>query len=440
MKTLRIRKFLFAGLLLMVILPRIFYTATDFVIRPIADRKSQSETALADQVIREMTQSTDRWNDPDWQKAFQNRYQSAGVAVIALDASGKQIFQMGHYKPNQFYGRQVTVVENGKIQGTLKVFVYNHHRVFAMLSTVFAFILAICLIGWLMGRYVLKPLAAMSSAARQIANGNLDFKLPASRLTEVADVGAAFETMGDSLRESLTRQAKLEEERRFFITAIAHDLRTPLFVLRGYLLRLEQGFSDTPEKTTRYISVCRQKSEQLERLISDLFAYAKTEYKEQAEEDSGETFAFGPWMEEITDHFRLMAKEKNINIVPSSQEEVCLVKGDKHLLERAVGNLMDNAVHYTPPGGQIMVKWHCEGDRAFFTITDTGPGIPYPDLPYIFDPFFRADKSRNNKTGGTGLGVTIAKRILNAHGGDLSAANHPSKGAEFTGWLPLIKR
>jgi signal transduction histidine kinase len=437
MKTLRIRQFLFAGLLAMVLLPRLFYTITDFVLQPVVAHQTESKRALADQMMREITQHADEWKDPAWQQAFQNRYASSGIPVFITDPSGHKIFQTGHPHPNPWNSRQMTVIENGKVRGVVHLYLNNHQQVFAALSAVFAVIATIFLIGWLMGKYVLKPLSGMSAAAKQIAKGNLDFRLPASRLTEVDEVRAAFEKMGDSLRESLNRQAKLEEERRFFISSIAHDLRTPLFVLRGSLWRMEQGLVRSPEKMERYIHVCRQKAEQLERLISDLFAYAKTEFREPSAAVRGETFDFGDWMEEIMDHYRLVAQTKNIEIYVQRQTEKCLVRGDKHLLERAVLNLMDNAFHYTPSGGEICVQWRKEGNQVVFTVADTGPGIPEQDLPHIFEPFYRAEKSRNPKTGGTGLGLTIAKRILHAHQGDLFAGNQPGKGAVFTGRLPL---
>ena len=299
MKTLRIRQFLFAGLLAMVLLPRLFYTLTDYVLEPVVAHQTESKRALADQMMRDITQHADEWKDPGWQQAFQNQYASSGIPVFITDPSGQKIFQTGRPHPNPWNSRQMTVIENGEVRGVVHLYLNNHQQVFAVLSAVFGVIATIFLIGWLMGKYVLKPLSGMSAAAKQIAKGNLDFRLPASRLTEVAEVRTAFEKMGDSLRESLNRQAKLEEERRFFISSIAHDLRTPLFVLRGSLWRMEQGLVRSPEKMERYIHVCRQKAEQLERLISDLFAYAKTEFQEPSAAVRGETFDFGDWMEEI---------------------------------------------------------------------------------------------------------------------------------------------
>jgi signal transduction histidine kinase len=439
MKTLRIRQFMFLGLLLMVFLPRLFYLVTSFVIQPILTHNSQAQEALVDRVVGEIARNADRWHDVRWQNAIQRKYRSSAIAVFVEDASGKKLFQIGRAKPApaQVIGRQLTVVEDGKVLGVIKLVVFDRNHIFAIISAALAIILAFLFIRWQMGRYVLKPLAAMSLAAKRIAKGELDFDLPMSRVTEVADVRAAFQAMRDGLRESLTRQAKLEEERRFFISAIAHDLRTPLFALRGYLLGLEQGLADTPEKMARYLSVCRQKSEQLERLVSDLFAYAKMEFMEQAAVTHRESIDVGTWLHGIMDPFRLLAQAKDVKVTIEGQAEPCLIQGDAHLLERALGNLLDNALRHTPAGGSITVRWCVEGKRVIFTIEDTGPGIPPQDLPHVFEPLYRVEKSRNPEAGGIGLGLTIAKRIFKAHGGDLAAANRIQGGAEFVGWLPL---
>ena len=114
------------------------------------------------------------------------------------------------------------------------------------------------------------------------------------------------------------------------------------------------------------------------------------------------------------------------------------IAADAHLLERAVGNLLDNALRHTPSGGTIAIGWHAGADRITFTVADTGPGIPALDLPHLFEPLYRGEASRNPETGGVGLGLTIARRILRAHGGDLSAANR--RAPRFTGWLPYHRR
>ena len=114
-----------------------------------------------------------------------------------------------------------------------------------------------------------------------------------------------------------------------------------------------------------------------------------------------------------------------------------MIEGDAHLLARVVENLLDNALRHTPSGGEVTVRWRADAGRMTFTVADTGPGIAARDLPHLFDPLYRGEASRNRETGGAGLGLAIARRILRAHGGDLVAANRDDEGAEFTGWLPL---
>lgn len=112
------------------------------------------------------------------------------------------------------------------------------------------------------------------------------------------------------------------------------------------------------------------------------------------------------------------------------------LEGDPHLLTRVLTNLLDNALRVTPPGGRVTLRWRGVGERLVFAVSDTGPGIAPHDLPHLFDPLYRADASRNRQTGGAGFGLTIARRILRAHGGDLSAANGAAGGAVLTGVLP----
>jgi signal transduction histidine kinase len=128
------------------------------------------------------------------------------------------------------------------------------------------------------------------------------------------------------------------------------------------------------------------------------------------------------------------AKGLTIALPPSPSTIPCV--GDPRLLQRAITNLLENAVRYTPAGGEISVAWEAEGGQWRLTIADTGPGIAPEDLPHLFAPFYRGEASRNRATGGAGLGLAIAQRIIRAHGGALTAANGPQGGAVFTATAP----
>ena len=294
-----------------------------------------------------------------------------------------------------------------------------------------AFVLTMASIAWLAGRTVLRPLTAMRQAARQIAGGDLAIHLPNPQLREVADVADAFGAMSEALRISLERQAELEQQRRLVIGAIAHDLRTPLFSLRGYLEGLDRGLADTPEKAARYLAVSRQQADNLERLIADLFAYARLDYLEEMPRRAPLDLAV--LLADAVDSAQPRAAEKGVTLVAEGPPD-CIAEGDEHLLMRAIANLLDNALRHTPPGGRIAVCWERTAVGCRFQVTDSGPGIPPADLPHIFDPLYRGEASRNRATGGSGLGLAIARRILRAHDGDLTAGNLAC-GAEFTGTL-----
>jgi signal transduction histidine kinase len=435
MKPLKIRQWMLVGMLIVLVIPRLFYEIPSFLDHNIFERnlQLQQQTALAT-TLQEVTAGVSRWKDTNWQADLREKTDQSHVGVLLLDSSDHVIFRSLSSRSEKNPDRQAVVMEGSQLMGSVLLFVPNKGSVLASLFAVIAAACAILFIGYQMGRVVVKPLEAMSAAARRIAGGDLDFELPGSTVAEVADVRAAFQTMGNGLQESLTRQSKLEEERRFFISAIAHDLRTPLFVMLGFLTRLKRGLADNPEKTMKYITICYQKAEHLERLVSDLFSYTKLEYAEQSIHK--EQVEFNSLLSETLNDFRSIAQEKDVAILYESPQEQCMLQGDAHLLRRAVGNLIDNALRYTPPTGRIEIKCQMEKTRITFTVEDTGPGISDQDLPHIFEPFYRGDASRNPENASTGLGLTITQRILRLHQGDLTVQNRSSSGgAFFTGWL-----
>ncbi|PTM58003.1 sensor histidine kinase [Desmospora activa] len=299
-------------------------------------------------------------------------------------------------------------------------------------------LLAFFIIGMQMQRLLLLPLERLSRASRQIAAGDWDVQLPHATIREIVEVHDSFEVMVNGLQRSHMRQTELEEERRYVIAAVAHDLRTPLFALRGYLDGLEQGIAQTPDQMTKYVSVCKEKTAQLDRLVEELFTFTKIEYQEA--ERSEKTADFHNIVQKSIDSIEPQAQQKPIAIVTDHASDNCMIHADSHLLERAISNLLDNAVRYTSAYGKIFIQYRREGDRITFTIHDSGPGFALEDLQRIFEPLYRGEQSRNRATGGAGLGLTISRRIIRQHGGELTADNHPGGGAVLSGYLPAVNR
>jgi signal transduction histidine kinase len=435
MRKLSIRQWMVVGMLAVLIVRGLFYQLADAVDRRLEQPFTQQQNAILASALDEIASGSLRWRDREWQDALRTELDGRGIHVLVLDPSGREIFHTGVPRPHKLPDLQAAVVEQGRRLGTVQVYGPERGNGAAVVTAILATVLTLLFVGWQMGRYVVKPLEAMSLAARRIADGHLDFDLPESRAKEVDEVRRAFRAMGDGLRESIRRQAEMEEERRFFIGAIAHDLRTPLFALRGYLRRLEEGRAASLEQQRQYVAVCRQKADQLDRLVSDLFAYTKAEFLEQTRKR--ERVSFHSLLEKVTDSVRPQAQAKGVDLLLQGPDQGCLLEGDPHLLERAVQNLLDNALRHTPTGGRIAVRWRTDNGRVSFVVEDTGPGIAAHDLPHVFDPLYRGETSRNADTGGAGLGLAIARRILRAHGGDLAAANREGGGAAFSGWLAI---
>ena len=284
------------------------------------------------------------------------------------------------------------------------------------------------------GRPFVRPLRAAQGAVRKVTDGDLTAVLPRSRVTEIDDVSTAFGAMTTELHRSLEQQAALENERRMFIAAIAHDLRTPLFSLRGYLDGLDTGLADTPERRSRYLAVAKEKADTLERLVGDLFDYTRLDYPEQSLDRRPLDLA--NLLGELVDGLRPRAEAEDVTLAFRSPGRACPVDADSHQLARAVDNILDNALRHTPAGGRIEVTCGIGDGTAWFTITDTGPGIAADDLPHLFQPLYRGDRSRSTAAGGAGLGLAIAHRIVTAHDGTLVAGNTPAGGASFTATLP----
>jgi len=434
MKPLRIRQWMLIGMLIVLIVPRLFYEIPGLFDRLVLENGMLSrQQAAMDSLMREVGQmDIDRWRDGEWQAKLEDELSAANSGVVLLDASGNELYRYIPSGSDSTAERELSVMDHGEMRGHALFYSPKQTNAWATGFAIFAGLCAILFIGWKMGRVVVRPLEAMSAVARRIADGDLDFQLPRSTVMEVADVSAAIQAMGTGLRESLIRQSELEEERRFFISAIAHDLRTPLFALRGFLARLERG--GNPEKTERYVAICVKKAEQLEHLVSDLFSFGQMSSLEQLLRLS--PLDIEVLFREIVAEYAPLCGEKEIALTFDVSGECRELQGDSRLLRRAIGNLLDNALRYSPANGRVSIHLQLEHTGARFTIEDAGPGIAESHLPHIFEPFYRGEDSRNPEYGGTGLGLTIAQRILRAHNGGLAAGNRSEDGgAILTGWV-----
>jgi signal transduction histidine kinase len=318
-------------------------------------------------------------------------------------------------------------LRSGPVVGTLFVERPSGAVRLAAASAAGLLALALALIAgvMLLRRWVVTPLARLAGDAERIAGGELAVAPISSRTREVVEIGAALRGMAAGLRRALADQYAAEQQRRFLVTAIAHDLRTPLFTLRGSLEGLEHGIGDGDQ-----LGRAQRKARLLDRLVDDLFTFSRLD-------DAGPELTSETIDAEALAHVAAETVDSRIGVAVVAAGPVAL-EGDHVALVRVLVNLLDNAARHAH--SQVEVRVRAEGEEVLFEVLDDGPGIAPDDLPQLFEPLFRADRARNSTTGGAGLGLAIVQRLTAAHGGSVRAENRSGAGARFVVRLPRSPR
>ena len=250
------------------------------------------------------------------------------------------------------------------------------------------------------------------------------------RRDEIDFLGICFNDMAERIERQLTELVSKDVQRREMIANISHDLRTPLTSLHGYLetLILKNGTLDSGLRR-KYLSIAAKQSSQLIRLVSELFELAKLDSCEARLNE--EAFSLAELAQDVVNKFRLKAEERQIRLVMDCPLSLPPAWGDIGLIQRVLDNLIENALEHTPPGGQIYLSVAAGSNHVSVEISDTGEGIPEEELPLVFERFYRLDKSRGKGARHAGLGLAIAKRILELHRGRIWAVSRPEHGTTF---------
>ncbi|WNF37451.1 HAMP domain-containing sensor histidine kinase [Bacillaceae bacterium IKA-2] len=284
-------------------------------------------------------------------------------------------------------------------------------------------------LSYLVSRSILKPLKALQHATENIKSGNLDFKIEVERKDEIGNLTKDFESMRLKLKEAVEVQHQYEENRKLLISNISHDLKTPITSIKGYVEGIRDGVANTEEKQQKYVNTIYKKAVEMDSLIDELFLFSTLDLRHVP--FYFEKMNIVNFIKESIDDLSYDLEKNGFQIQFYNElGSNVYVKADREKLMRVFNNIIQNSVKYLEKEkGQILISVRETEEFLFVKIEDNGSGISSEDLPHIFKSFYRADKSRNSKTGGTGLGLAISKQIIEAHGGMIWAES----GAEETG-------
>lgn len=331
----------------------------------------------------------------------------------------------------------------------------NHDLPLLILLLLFAAVVSLAL-GYALAHALARRVTALHQGAQAIANGDLRARVDQAGGDELAALGAEFNRMAGQLAAAAEERMRMEDARRELFASISHDLRTPLASLRVMTEALADGVVDDPETTARYLATMRSQIGHLNGLIDDLF--------ELAQLDAGalklelQSSSLSDLVSDTLAGLQFQADEKGVRLTGQVAPGVDPVMMAPQKIGRVLYNLVGNALRHTPSGGEVTIKVRDIADfrlqiadkallpvqstiynlqsAIVVEVADTGEGIAADDLPHVFEHFYRGEKSRSRATGGAGLGLAIARGIVEAHGGQIWAESQPEQGTRVRFTLP----
>lgn len=341
-----------------------------------------------------------------------------GLPMLLLSA-GVITFTQHHM--DELYALQVETATVEEIAQAVKLFALDVREYISNLMMMLCLVvpvIVICLVLWIY-HSIVTPIHMLQMATQNIKNGNLDFEVEVHNKDEIGELCEDFEEMRKRLKDNAEEKLRSEQQNKELISNISHDLKTPITAIKGYVEGLMDGVADTPEKQNKYLQTVYSKAIDMDHLINELSFYSKIDtnkipytfnrinvvgYFEDCAEDIGreledEGFGFS-YQNYVDDSVQMIA--------------------DAEQIKRVINNIVGNSKKYSDKAEtKIRMTVKDVGDFVQIEIEDNGKGIAAKDLPYIFDRFYRTDASRNSSKGGSGIGLSIVKKIMEDHGGKI---------------------
>lgn len=284
---------------------------------------------------------------------------------------------------------------------------------------------------YFLSKYVTGPLQDINRVAQQLACGRLAERVNIKQKDEIGDLAEAFNYMAGQIENQ-------EKMRREFVADVSHELRSPLTNIQGFIEAMMDGKDKTVEDRSRYLGIIHRETLRLSRLVNELLDLARFDAG-TAVIDRRPINLIEVILNSIN-KVNPFLQEKDLSLVLNNSETnlSVIVNANQDRIEQVVTNLLDNAIRYAPPGSQIQINVQLENGRAAVTVADQGDGIPAEDIHWIWERFYKVDKSRSRTIGGTGLGLAIVKKIVESFGGSVRAASAKGQGTEVGFDLPVF--
>lgn len=358
------------------------------------------------------------------------------LLIFMMTTGNRQLQYLEEYGNRLQQEEGINLEEEQELQGTNTTLpaaarmvpeIRNFLKNIAIVAILVLLITACLLIGWIYTG-INVPLMKLRKATHNIAEGNLDFTLEVDGNDEISDLCRDFEEMRRRLCESNEEKIQYDRESKELISNISHDLKTPITAIKGYVEGIMDGVADTPEKMDHYIRTIYNKANDMDSLINELTFYSKIDTNRIPY--TFNKINVSSYFEDCCEEVGLDLESKNIDFSYFNYvDENVEVIADAEQMKRVINNIIGNSVKYMDkPKGRINIRVKDVGDFVQIEIEDNGKGIGPKELPYIFDRFYRTDASRNSSMGGSGIGLSIVRKIVEDHGGKIWATSKLGTG------------
>ena len=347
----------------------------------------------------------------------------------------QNIFSAAHFSVGERDGYIYIVLAGQELQQVSDNLIGRYFSRLGIGATLLSMLFA-GLIGLLSIWFLTKNLRLMTATVRSFQEGDFEARIKNPEDSDIEVFANTFNEMADTIVDNMEKMKSVDLLRRELIANVSHDLRTPLAILKGYVetLQIKKDTLSEAEKQ-EYLQITHDNIDKLSNLINQLFEYSKLEAEQVT--PVKEPFSITELSHDLIAKFEVLAKKKQINLQLNNPQENCMVYADVSLVERALQNLIENAIKFTEPKGEVKLSLNRKNDQIEISITDTGAGIPIGEQPFIFDRYKQVNKS--TKKHGYGLGLAIVKKIMDLHDTTITVLSKPKEGSSFIFNLPAYR-